>query len=277
MRMRGFEVARLHVGELRYGTPVTGRMHETQPYWIFGYLRTGGVRRGSDGVVFGPGEAGVVPPDVVQKLQLSSDAEVVNLRASEHDLQDACRALLGSELVEPLRFTDIAPAGSPQQVMLQRVIQQMAATPAYQHQRAARFEAGLRDAVLYELLLAWPNNYARRLDQPVALPATTRRACEYIHAHAADAPSVAEIARACGVGVRALSRGFEKHLQTSPLAYMLRYRLDKTREELLNSREGATVTEVAFKWGFMQLGSFAARYRHRFGETPSDTLRRGYR
>jgi AraC-like DNA-binding protein len=34
------------------------------------------------------------------------------------------------------------------------------------------------------------------------------------------------------------------------------------------------VTEIAVQWGFLQLGSFAARYRERFGESPSQTLKR---
>jgi AraC-like DNA-binding protein len=274
MRVQGVGFAGLHLGELRYGTPVTGRMRETQPYWVFGYLRAGSLRRGSDGATFGAGDAGVIPPDVVQQLQISADAELVNLRVDEQDLKDACGSLLGSALAEPLRFADSMRAGTAQAAMLVRTIERLASTPVYTHQRAARFEACVRDAVLHEFLLAWPNNYARWLDQPIALPATTRRARDYIHAHAADTPSVAEIARACGVGVRALARGFEKHLQTSPLAYMLGYRLEKSREELLAAPDSATVTDIAFKWGFMQLGSFAARYRHRFGETPSETLRR---
>ncbi|MFJ9009929.1 helix-turn-helix domain-containing protein [Streptomyces canus] len=34
-----------------------------------------------------------------------------------------------------------------------------------------------------------------------------------------------------------------------------------------------TVTEVAHVWGFVHLGRFARRYRERYGESPSQTLR----
>jgi AraC-like DNA-binding protein len=34
------------------------------------------------------------------------------------------------------------------------------------------------------------------------------------------------------------------------------------------------VTAVALRWGFGHLGQFAADYRARFGELPSETLRR---
>lgn len=274
MQLRGFEFASLHLGELRYGSPVVAGMARTQPYWYFGYLRRGVVQRSSDGASFTGGEAGVIAPDMVQELAISADAELLNLRVQEHDLKNACRALLGSDLTHPLRFVDRAPANAPQIGVLLRIINQLAAIPIYPHEAAGRLEARLRDAALYELLLAWPNSYAHCLDQPAALPASTRRARDFIHANATEVLAVADIARACGVGVRALARGFEKHLNTSPLRYLQQYRLDRVRDELLAPSGAATVTDIAFKWGFMQLGSFAARYRLRFGESPSQTLRR---
>ena len=36
-----------------------------------------------------------------------------------------------------------------------------------------------------------------------------------------------------------------------------------------------SVSEVAWRWGFAHHGRFAAQYRTRFGETPSQTLRAG--
>jgi transcriptional regulator GlxA family with amidase domain len=38
--------------------------------------------------------------------------------------------------------------------------------------------------------------------------------------------------------------------------------------------EGVTVARVAERWGFSNAGSFSVRYRERFGESPSQTLRR---
>jgi AraC-like DNA-binding protein len=45
-------------------------------------------------------------------------------------------------------------------------------------------------------------------------------------------------------------------------------------EDLIDAPAGATVSDVAARWGFYQFGRFAAQYRQLFGETPSATLRR---
>jgi hypothetical protein len=51
-------------------------------------------------------------------------------------------------------------------------------------------------------------------------------------------------------------------------------RLAHARRVLLASDGGATVSKVASGCGFGQLGRFAAQYCRRFGELPSETLRR---
>ena len=35
-----------------------------------------------------------------------------------------------------------------------------------------------------------------------------------------------------------------------------------------------SVTEIAMTWGFSHMGRFSVEYRRRFGEIPSDSLRR---
>jgi AraC-like DNA-binding protein len=60
------------------------------------------------------------------------------------------------------------------------------------------------------------------------------------------------------------------------MEYLRNRRLDRAREELLDAVpvDGVTVTEVAYRWGFRHLSNFAVLYRQRWGESPSETLRR---
>jgi AraC-like DNA-binding protein len=49
----------------------------------------------------------------------------------------------------------------------------------------------------------------------------------------------------------------------------------QAREALLSAKKGAeTVTQVAMRFGFPELGRFSRNYKATFGESPSDTLRR---
>jgi transcriptional regulator GlxA family with amidase domain len=56
----------------------------------------------------------------------------------------------------------------------------------------------------------------------------------------------------------------------------IRDRQPVTSQELMDATpaDGITVTSVAERRGFHHLGSFGVEYRKRWGESPSQTLRR---
>lgn len=135
----------------------------------------------------------------------------------------------------------------------------------------------LEGLLMTQLLLAQPSNYTPALlgEQPRVPPPTVKRAMDLIEAHAAEPLTVEDIAEAVGVGARALQDGFRRHLETTPMAYLRDVRLERVRAELIAGAPGSTtITDVAFRWGFVHLGRFSRAYRQRFGETPSETLRR---
>ncbi|MFD1663517.1 AraC family transcriptional regulator [Streptomyces caeni] len=137
--------------------------------------------------------------------------------------------------------------------------------------------AQLEGLLMTQLLLAQSSNYSPALlgEQPRVAPLAVRRAMELIEAHAAEPLTVEDIATAVGVGVRALQEGFQRHLGTTPLRYLRDVRLGRAQAELTASDPGTTtVTDIAFRWGFFHSGRFSIAYRQRFGESPSETLRR---
>jgi AraC-like DNA-binding protein len=86
--------------------------------------------------------------------------------------------------------------------------------------------------------------------------------------------SVPRLARALGVSSRSLHRVIRRDIGVSPMQLVRQGRLAMAREELQTPGEDVTVTEVALDCGFSHLGRFSAEYARRFGETPSQTLRR---
>jgi transcriptional regulator GlxA family with amidase domain len=94
-------------------------------------------------------------------------------------------------------------------------------------------------------------------------------------ANLATTTSVAALCRAAGVTPRTLARAFRAVHGTTPVHYLHVLRLSEARQTLLAKVGGcSTVTEVATRFGFRELGRFAGEYRERFGESPSETLRR---
>lgn len=86
--------------------------------------------------------------------------------------------------------------------------------------------------------------------------------------------TIAGLAQAAGVGVRQLQKLFHDHFDMSPLEYLRNIRLDGVRSEILSGNEDSAVSDIAFRWGFSHLGRFAQHYRHKFGESPSQTRQR---
>nr|WP_257784150.1 helix-turn-helix domain-containing protein [Cryobacterium arcticum] len=55
---------------------------------------------------------------------------------------------------------------------------------------------------------------------------------------------------------------------------MRHLRLEKVHDELVLAAPGTvSVTEVTARWGFVHLGRFAAAYRSKYSERPSETMR----
>jgi len=127
------------------------------------------------------------------------------------------------------------------------------------------------------VLAAFPNSAMRdTADRRDARPKTIQRALAFMESNVDQDISIADIASAAGVTVRAVQTAFQRHLGTSPLAHLRRLRLAEVRAELLEADPAKrTVAEIAARWGFHHHGRMAAVYRDLYGEAPSVTLSRG--
>jgi len=102
-----------------------------------------------------------------------------------------------------------------------------------------------------------------------------RMAEEILRANVGSPVALADVAEAVGVSVRTLSRTFQRHRGMGPIRFFNTLRLDVVRSVLLaGSSKETRVTGVALDHGFASPGRFAAQYRRRFGESPSQTLAR---
>jgi len=117
---------------------------------------------------------------------------------------------------------------------------------------------------------SWPHSSSSK---PL-LPRGVRRALDAMHANVERDWSVTELAGVAGVSSRTLQRQFRIFLGKAPRAALRDIRFDSARRELLRGLPDAKVTDVALRNGLAHCGRFSVEYRRRYGETPSQTLKR---
>jgi len=85
--------------------------------------------------------------------------------------------------------------------------------------------------------------------------------------------TVPELAAAVGSSQRVLELTFRETLGITPHKYLHWQRLNLVRRELTNTGPGtSSVTGIAERWGYSELGRFAVEYKRLFGESPSTSL-----
>ncbi|MBB4292674.1 AraC-like DNA-binding protein [Rhizobium leguminosarum] len=134
----------------------------------------------------------------------------------------------------------------------------------------------LTNTILELLLDATQHRYSSELLRTVQspMPRTVKRAIDYMRAHIDQPIMISDVAQAAGVSPRTLQQGFRDFRHTTPMAFLQHLRLDAVHQELSQGVPGQTVKKVAQKWGFVHASRFAAEYRNRFGEFPSETMRK---
>ena len=120
------------------------------------------------------------------------------------------------------------------------------------------------------LLVRYMNALA--LELPTLEPAATALRAEirrYVRAHLQE-PGLGpvSIARAFSVSVRALHALFED-AEASVAVLVRNERLARCLEDL-RQRNGGSVTDIAFRWGFCDAAHFSRVFKREFGATPSD-------
>ncbi|WP_229840738.1 AraC family transcriptional regulator [Streptomyces roseolilacinus] len=279
-----FETVRLGplvVGDMRCGADVRLRFGELGAYHVnmplSGRLE---LRQGAGGTLTGTPERGTVlnPAGPVVVDRWEGDCRVVAVKVETAALRHRLEELLGRT---PPRGLVLAPmldltrgAGRDWAALVRRLARE-AADPAGLAQHPLVVEP-LKDALLTGLLLAASHPYRTEVAEPARTlrPAPVKRVMDAVRERPEHPFTATELAALARVSTRRLQESFRAHVGTTPMGYVRDVRLARVRDELREAEPGAglTVSEVAWRWGFTHLGRFAARYRERFGEAPSQTL-----
>ena len=134
----------------------------------------------------------------------------------------------------------------------------------------------VEEELLYEIVNCMTPD--KTVDQGVKLQSRTNLMTRFEELLAADAGCqlrLPEICAAVGVPKRTLRIWCASVLGMGPGQYVRLRRLNLVRSALCSAGvAGTTVTQIAKKYGFSELGHFAIAYWRAFGEKPSATMRR---
>jgi AraC-like DNA-binding protein len=219
----------------------------------------------------------VLPPDRPFRIAWSADCSKMMVRVAREILEQNLARLLDAPLTEPLQFPLTLSFDSQPGAGLRRMFDYIFS------------EADVRDSVfvsptvqkqmecsLLTTLLLWQNhNYSNALHRRGCsiAPRYVRRAEEFIRAHAHQPLTLLDVAAETAVSVRTLQISFKRFRGVTPMSYLKGYRLDQVRVAIEKAEPGTTLRHIATYWGFSDMSRFAANYRRRFHELPSETLR----
>lgn len=136
----------------------------------------------------------------------------------------------------------------------------------------------IQEILGYQLLSSWPKRTPPTLVRTPDVPSRSLRcALDYIEANLSVPLTLADIAAAAGISVRALQDKFRREFGRTPVQFITDERLARVHRDLSSARNGdLSVADIARRWGFAHMSDFGQRYRRAYGRPPSET-RRGAR
>ncbi|MEN3263323.1 AraC family transcriptional regulator [Pseudonocardia sp.] len=280
-RFDGISIGALTVGRARYNARIKMMMGEERNCYhinfpTVGSMHTAHRRRSLD---VAPGNGVLYEPEGSVHLSTTTDGyDSYPVRIDRHALENSLERLLDHPVTTPLAVDLALDLEHGAGACWSRLVAVLA-REASQHDGLLTHPlaaAPLHDAVIYGLLHTAVHRWRDELDAGIRswAPRPVGRAVEAMHAHPEHPHTPTGLADISGIGVRALHEAFRRQTGMTPMSYLRRLRLQHVHDELRRAQpSGATVTDVAHRWGFSHLSRFAEYYQRRYGQPPSATLR----
>jgi AraC-like DNA-binding protein len=211
------------------------------------------------------------------RASVSQDFQEILLKVSGAFLASTLTDRLQRYVDQPVRFQLGPTASTGEAASLGRFIE-LFCTEIDCENSAFRLRhlAAKYEAVLGSLILeCLPHSYSGWLEAggPIAIPYYVLRAERHIHANIAGDLRPQVLADLAGVSLRSLHEGFRRFKDVSVMGYIKDARLQRARAMLLaDDQRTRAIAETARSCGFEHMSKFAAAYKQRFGELPSETV-----
>ncbi len=281
MRQHVARFGNLALSYIAYGTDVSIDPGKLSTFFLVHLIPTGRseIQIGDRALVGSSATGAVTSSTLGMRMRWSADCAHVVLKIERAALERHLSHLLGDIAMRPIEFAPELPVESGLGAGLRRLINFVAGELDRDDSLLASplGVASIEQTLMTALLTAQPSNYTIALARQAspAMPRHVMRAEELIRAHPERPITVGDLTDASGVSARTLFEGFRRFRGTTPMALLKALRLEQAHADLKTAPPTENIAGIAFKWGIVHLGRFARDYRRRFGELPSETLRRG--
>lgn len=264
------------VVELRYGAPVKVDAGEFPRLMLMQTCLEGSGSASQQGVRVGLRKGETLPLSAGLSTQLEFDARFAqrSVRLDIERLESQCARLLNHPLDRGLRF-ELRPFSASLEKGWTEAVNLVTTYATLDLTLPAAAAASLDEFLISLVLTQHPHNYTDDFQARTrSLPPRLIREAEYLMRTGGNELTVSVIAERLRVSLRSLEAGFREHRRATPLQRLRAIRLERVRQNLLAPQSGTSVTSAALECGFLHLARFSGYYKHAFGESPAQTLRR---
>src|SRR5690349_12661820 len=199
----------------------------------------------------------MVPPGEPITIVFEPGYEQLILRINAVVLEKTLTTLLGAKPAGVLKFDPHAAGLRPNALVLRDLTMFLAnqlSSTAAELPRTVLLE--LEQALVVSFLSTHRHNFSELLEETgkEVAPRIVRLAEEYIEASWDRAITIEELASQTNASIRALYAAFKKSRGYSPMTFAKTVRLRRARQMLLETNQRTSVSAVAFKCGFGNLG-----------------------
>jgi AraC-like DNA-binding protein len=276
------QLEHVSLNTLRYGSGVDIQCDPFETFLLLMLPMTGAMEATVEAgkVLATTTSAAIINPTDPLAMSWSSACNQLIIRINKELIDRTCATLLGHPLKQNVRFASSLDMSSGFE-MYQSLIHLLASNP-FVSESARNFPIitkQLEQLLVSSLLLNHQNQYSEELRTPekIVTPQYIRKAEEFMREKASETITLQDVANHVGISLKTLHNGFQKYRNNSPKNFLKNLRLDLVNQDLTTARlekSTTTVTDVALKWGFLHLSHFSESYYAKFGEHPSETLKR---
>lgn len=279
-RHQGTTFGNLSIGTLEYATTVHIQVQDLAHSYSISLPLDGTqhIEHQQDEFISDSATGAIISPHLPLRLTMMEDCQKHLVRLSREAVKQRLEQLLGRRVTTPIVFDPRMQLNGALKDWWKTVahLQELLGTEQSMCDLPevwGNFESGL----VTSLLFAQPHNYStelhdRQQQRPGYLAHLESLMCNALKL--GQSLTLEDMEKASGISRERLYLDFHNFFGATPIAYFRQMRYDRVRQRLASAAPNESVSSIAMDCGFLQLGRFSKEYQIRFGERPSETLRK---